>query len=120
ALSKAKQRRINSDFKEHWVRIAVEQYKDEQGSGKLKPKSVRTICDEVMVECFEKTKKPVKICHQTVINHANGKRSAHDFNAGKKWLLPEEEEQVIAFAIDTAKRGFPLNHRRLKEHVDEI
>ncbi|EJF65280.1 hypothetical protein DICSQDRAFT_11900, partial [Dichomitus squalens LYAD-421 SS1] len=78
------------------------------------------ICDEVMVECFEKTKKPVKICHQTVINHANGKRSAHDFNAGKKWLLPEEEEQVIAFAIDTAKRGFPLNHRRLKEHVDEI
>ena len=120
ATSKAKQKQSDSEFQEHWVKIAAERYKDELNSGKVKPKSVRTICDEVTAECFQNTKKTVKLCHQTVYNRAHGKLSARDFNARKRWLSPEEEEQVIAFAIDTAKRGFPLNHHCLKEHVDEI
>ncbi|KAI0045573.1 hypothetical protein FA95DRAFT_1465332, partial [Auriscalpium vulgare] len=27
---------------------------------------------------------------------------------------------VVAYAISLAERGFPLNHKRIKEHVDEI
>ncbi|KAJ8595504.1 hypothetical protein M405DRAFT_727901, partial [Rhizopogon salebrosus TDB-379] len=36
------------------------------------------------------------------------------------WLTQEETERVIEYSIEVAHRGFPLNHRWLKEHVDKI
>lgn len=42
------------------------------------------------------------------------------FNAEKRWLSEEEEKVVLGFAEETAARGFPLSHRRLREHVDAI
>ncbi|KAI0372544.1 hypothetical protein BV20DRAFT_902031, partial [Pilatotrama ljubarskyi] len=78
------------------------------------------ICREVETECFEKTKKIIKLSKTTVLERAKGRVSIRDFNGEKAWLTRDEEEVVVAFAIDTALRGFPLNHRRLKEHVDEI
>jgi hypothetical protein len=44
-------------------------------------------------------------------------REAHEEH---RWLNNEEEKVVIAMAIDYVNHGFPLSHRRLKEHVDEI
>jgi hypothetical protein len=41
-------------------------------------------------------------------------------NEEKGWLLPEEVTTVISFAKEVANRGFPLNHKRLKEAADEI
>ncbi|KIJ18804.1 hypothetical protein PAXINDRAFT_71306, partial [Paxillus involutus ATCC 200175] len=32
----------------------------------------------------------------------------------------EEEEQMVAFCLDLAAQGFPLNHRSLKLHVDSV
>jgi hypothetical protein len=43
-----------------------------------------------------------------------------EFNAEKHWLSKEEEEVVLGFAEETAARGFPLSHRRLRDHVDQI
>jgi hypothetical protein len=48
---------------------------------------------------------------------AGGTREAHE---EQKWLTSDEEWVVIDFAVECANRGFPLSHRRLKEHVDEI
>ena len=43
-----------------------------------------------------------------------------DFNATKSWLLKGEVEKVIEYALTTVEQGFPLSHRRLKDHLDDI
>ncbi|EIW54949.1 uncharacterized protein TRAVEDRAFT_82237, partial [Trametes versicolor FP-101664 SS1] len=78
------------------------------------------ICQAISAECFEKTKKRIDLPKSTVIARANGRRSIRAFNAEKRWLTDGEEEVVVEFTIDTALRGFPLSHQRLKEHVDSI
>lgn len=101
--------------------IAADRYNAERTSGKSGTlKGVRTICQEVMEECLRETKKEVTLVPYTVLQRAKGRQSMRDFNAGKRWLEPGEEEAVVTFAIDTARRGFPLTHKRLKDHVDTI
>lgn len=41
-------------------------------------------------------------------------------NEARSRLLPAEVDVVIDFIIEMAHRGFPLSHRRLKEHVDIV
>ncbi|KAE9402779.1 hypothetical protein BT96DRAFT_816030, partial [Gymnopus androsaceus JB14] len=41
-------------------------------------------------------------------------------NATKPWLTTKETNVVIAYIIKVANQGFPLSHRQLKEHVDEV
>lgn len=41
-------------------------------------------------------------------------------NAEKSWLTAEETRVIIHYVVEVAACGFPLSHRRLKEHVDEI
>ena len=36
------------------------------------------------------------------------------------WLTLEEEEQIVNFTLDCAARGFPLDHKSLKHHVDAV
>jgi hypothetical protein len=38
----------------------------------------------------------------------------------RAWLLLAVVDVVIDFIIEMAHRGFPLSHRRLKEHIDTI
>ncbi|RPD67635.1 hypothetical protein L226DRAFT_445447, partial [Lentinus tigrinus ALCF2SS1-7] len=78
------------------------------------------ICQEVQEECFSKTQKHVKLACNTVLARANGRQSIRTFNTEKRWLSVAEEDAVVDFVIDTAQHGFPLSHRRLKEHVDTI
>ena len=120
ALSQTKRAKLDAEFQETWVSIAAEQYNDEKESGKKKPKSMRAICHEVEKECYEKTGRAIKLPKSTVADRASGKESLLSFNARKKWLTADEEEEVIDFAINSALRGFPLNHQRLREHVNRI
>lgn len=62
----------------------------------------------------------VPLSFNTVYRLATGKQSIQDFNKSKAWLTKEESDIVIEFAIKTAAPGFPLSHRQLAEHVDEI
>ena len=120
ALSKTKVQQIESELVEQYTSIAVIRYKHEIQT-KKKPRGARTICREVQADCFRETKKTIQISKTTVLAHANGWESIREFNANtKRWLTPVEEEAVVQFTIDTAQRGFPLSHRRLKEHVDAI
>ncbi|KAI0709810.1 hypothetical protein C8Q76DRAFT_568097, partial [Earliella scabrosa] len=79
------------------------------------------ICQEVEAECYAKTGKTIKLHKSTIQRRAlGGQRSIWEFNTTKRWLTNAEEKSVVDFAIDTVLRGFPLSHRRLKEHVGEI
>ncbi|KAJ8474688.1 hypothetical protein ONZ51_g7033 [Trametes cubensis] len=118
ARSKAKAKTEDSELHEEWTNIAAQRYNQARTSGQKS--GARTIIREVEKECLERTKKRVRLSKTTVIARANGRESIQQFNASKAWLSSGEEDTVVAFAIDSALRGFPLNHRRLKEHVDEI
>ncbi|TFK82752.1 hypothetical protein K466DRAFT_471634, partial [Polyporus arcularius HHB13444] len=78
------------------------------------------VCREVEDQCFAETKRRIGLPKSTVSARANGRRSIRDFNGSKRWLSDQEENTVVDFTIDTALRGFPLNHKRLKQHVDSI
>ncbi|KAJ7233165.1 hypothetical protein C8J57DRAFT_1315357 [Mycena rebaudengoi] len=56
----------------------------------------------------------------TVDRLLKGGTRKSDSNADRGWLLAEEEVIVADFCLQCANRGFPLSHRRLKEHVDMI
>ncbi|KAI5821634.1 hypothetical protein K523DRAFT_224152, partial [Schizophyllum commune Tattone D] len=59
--------------------------------------------------------------HQTILNYHEGKPSRAMANAfAKVWLNPDEVEVVLEAIIEFGFRKFPLSHKRLKEHVDEI
>ncbi|KAF9223589.1 hypothetical protein BS17DRAFT_638277, partial [Gyrodon lividus] len=36
------------------------------------------------------------------------------------WLTPEEEENVAAYCLELAARGFPLAYKTLKYHVNSL
>ncbi len=120
ALSKTKKKQINSELQHEWINISTERYRQDQELPKKNRKGLKTICAEAEAECYAKTRTEVRIASSTVWDRARGKQSIRDFNAGKRWLENAEEEAVVEFAVHTALRGFPLNHRRLKEHVDQI
>ncbi|KAJ7724118.1 hypothetical protein B0H16DRAFT_1786475, partial [Mycena metata] len=70
-------------------------------------------------ECLAQ-KKIVRLSKATLARRVKGGRSTREAHEEQKWLTSDEERVVIHAAIDYANRGFPLSHRRLKEHVDEI
>ena len=123
---KAKSQRQNildySNLKERWVQKAIEWYCADQEGPKQgeKCRSIRVCCRDAENECFQETKKTIKISPNTVLRRANGGRSIRKFNAEKSWLTEAEEKMVSDYAMELANRGFPLSHGRLKEHVDEI
>ncbi|KZP14785.1 hypothetical protein FIBSPDRAFT_692831, partial [Athelia psychrophila] len=78
------------------------------------------ICEEVARDWRSETGHEVKLSYSTLRNHVNGGKSLSDFNAEKKLLEQVEEDVVVEFLREMGDRGFPLNHRRVKEHVDEI
>lgn len=58
--------------------------------------------------------------HATIGRLAKGRQMLAHFNAEKSWLTQEETEVVISFTLECASWGHPLDHCRLKEHVDEL
>ena len=47
-------------------------------------------------------------------------QSLAESNRTRCWLLPEEEEVILEFALENASRGWPLSKERIKAHVDKI
>jgi hypothetical protein len=68
----------------------------------------------------QETGKIIQLSPATLRRRASGIKSQARSNAERSWLTSEEAELVIDYAIEMSNRGFPLSHRRLKEHVDEI
>lgn len=106
--------------KEKWMKVAIKRYQEEFEFESHQRKGVRTIIADVESQCYRKTKHHVHLDRSTVIRRANGGRSLAEFNKEKSWLNRDETKLVVAYAIELARRGFPLSHRRLREHVSDI
>ncbi|KAF9228904.1 hypothetical protein BS17DRAFT_659166, partial [Gyrodon lividus] len=80
------------------------------------------ICQEVQEEWrAQKKDKKIIVSHDTIIQRLQGRRSCQQANSeNHAWLTPEEEENVVAYLLDLAARGFPLTHKTLKLHVDTL
>ncbi|EPT04070.1 hypothetical protein FOMPIDRAFT_1101986, partial [Fomitopsis schrenkii] len=123
ALSKTKKKQITRELNEKWMTAAVQRYHAEQARPLTEDKTrkgLREIAKEVEGECFQKTKKQIHIAPLTLLRRVKGGQSIGEFNANKSWLSAEETETIITYAVETAKRGFPLSHRPLREHAEEI
>jgi hypothetical protein len=99
---------------------AVVAYKAEQKKPKKSRRGLRTICIDLSAVHFSETGNVIKLSHMTLKHLADGGLSREQANEARAWLLPAEVDVVIEFIIEMAHRGFPLSHRRLKEHVDII
>lgn len=120
AKSEARKQKESSEEKTNLQKIAVERYIAELSKPSSERKGARKICEEVTIQHKNETGTLISLNHATIIRHANGERTIQEFNAEKSWLSKEEAEVVLGFAEETAARGFPLSHRRLREHVDQI
>jgi len=119
--SEATKAHIKRSEQDHVMDLAVAAYQAELAkTGPEKKKGLRAICTEISKEWRKKTGREVTLNHGTLNRLAKGGARLTTFNANKGWLLPEEVEVVIEYATDMAACGFPLTHKLLKEHVDEI
>ncbi|KAF8489167.1 hypothetical protein F5888DRAFT_1622284 [Russula emetica] len=107
-----------ADLKETWMQRAIEIYHQEQQLPK--PRSQEKVCRQAEAKCFQQTKKVVKLSSSTLDWRTKGGQSHKEGHRGQRWLNDEENEAVLQDIILNAQRGFPLTHRRIKEHVDEI
>ncbi|KAJ7053425.1 hypothetical protein C8F01DRAFT_996422, partial [Mycena amicta] len=116
---RAKQRDVSALEEEYTLR-AVQIYQEGQGSSSGKGMSLQKAVDKAKEECWSAKKGHVKLSTSTVHRRLKGGKSRQDAADDRNWLTPEETNVVIDFAIEYADRGFPLSHRRLKEHVDQV
>ena len=120
AKSKAAKEHEYAEEKATLQRIAVEGYRQELQKQDGKIKGARKICEEVEIEHKNTTGRYIPLSHATILRHANGGKPMSEFNAEKRLLSKEEEEVILGFIQETGNRGFPLSHRRLREHANSI
>jgi hypothetical protein len=118
AKTQRQQNKAAADLKETWMQRAIEIYNQEQRLPK--PRSQEKICRQAEAECFQLTRKVVKLSSSTLDRRAKGGRSHKEGHKGQKWLNNEENEAVLQDIVLNAQRGFPPTHHRIKEHVDKI
>ena len=101
---------------------ATEAYKAELEKKKegLPWLSSRVICNKFMEENQQKTGKTIELVHTTILHHAEDWPTRAQANEIRAWLTTEERKVVIQYIIETGAQGFPLSHKQLKEHVDDI
>jgi hypothetical protein len=118
AKSDTKKAQIARDAYESLKLQAIEVYRCELK--KIKGKGARTVAKD-FVELFkQETGKDVKLSYATLIRGAQGRRSRAEPNAARSWLKEGETKVIIEYIAELGNRGFPLSHRRLREHVNEI
>lgn len=81
---------------------------------------LRRVCLDFEKLNYEATGTYIKLSHATLRRLADGGKTSSEAQADRAWLTAAETDVVINFIIEMADRGFPLSHRRLKEHVDML
>lgn len=113
--------REHRDAREKLMSRAVQAYQAELAKPlSTKRKSLRTICTEFQQSYLVETGKFIKLSHVTLGRLAHGGRSIRESNTSKSWLTPGETDTVIDYIIECGNCGFPLSHRRLQAHVNQI
>jgi hypothetical protein len=121
AKSAEKKAQICCEEEDLLMERAVAMYHAEQAKevAQTKRKSLRAVCREMESGHMKATGREVHLDHGTLNRLYKGGQRLTDFNASKSWLLEGEVEKIIEYALSMAERGFPLSHKRLKEHVDD-
>ncbi|PBK85198.1 hypothetical protein ARMGADRAFT_881316, partial [Armillaria gallica] len=123
AKSNTKKSQIQGELTEKWLKIAAEAYRTEQ-TCELLPmerwKGYGAICKEVIENCWKETHQHIHLDRCTIHRIVKGGQTIHEFNAGKRQLLPEEEEVILKYAISLAERGFPCSQHHLHKHINGI
>lgn len=99
---------------------AVTAYKKELKKPAKSQSSLRKICLEIEALHFSETGSVSKLSSSTLLRLVKGGKTCEDALEERAWLNVGESDVVIDFTIEMGHRGFPLSHRRLKEHVDLI
>ena len=121
ALSETKKKQNVRKVLDDLMVRAVALYEAEQSKGPREQKmGLRRVCKTIEGEYYVETKRKVVLDHMKLSRWAKGGKPKSQSNAEKGWLLPAEVDKVIEYAVEMANRGFPLSHRRLREHVNEI
>ncbi|KIK21790.1 hypothetical protein PISMIDRAFT_78630, partial [Pisolithus microcarpus 441] len=119
-LSQTKKKQVQSKLQEEAIAQAVQLCKEEEKKPDTERTSMCAICSKVEEEWRQK-KKYVRVSRDTVRQRLQGGRSSHQFNMETNaWLTEGEEENLVAFCLDYAAHGFPLNHNSLRLHVNTI
>jgi hypothetical protein len=71
-------------------------------------------------ECLEQDKNIIQLSKSTLQRRVTGGLSRRQGHEHESWITKVEADIVVTFTIECADRGFPLSHRRLKEHVDQL
>ena len=121
ALSKTKKQQLSRIAHDELMSCAVDFYCSELAKPRgERRKGARKICKDLEALHLRETGVLVKLSFSTLMRLATGGRTKALSNADCSWLSLEETLVVIEYTIEMGNRGFPLSHRRLKEHVDEI
>jgi hypothetical protein len=83
-------------------------------------RGLRTVCRDFEQLYFNEMGVHIPLSFATLNRLASGGRNREEANEHRCWLTPIEEDIITTFTIEMGARGFPLSHRRLKEHVDQI
>jgi hypothetical protein len=117
---KSQLRRENIDnLKACAAKLYIAEQQRSLASGEKK-KSSRQICKDTSDAHFAETGVHIPLDHNTLVRHAKGGLTLTQSNRKKGWLVAEEEDRVVQFAVEIAQRGFPLSPQRLKDHAEAV
>ena len=85
-----------------------------------KPMSMRKLCHLVSDDHYARTHQRIPVDDSTLARLVKGGITRTESNGRKSWLTKEEGDIVVNFAIETARRSFPLSPKRLREHAEQI
>jgi hypothetical protein len=122
ASSDTKKRQVSREAEDRLCAQAVEAYRDELAKpAGVKWRSACKIAGDFMSLYKQETRQDITLDNSYLCQHADkGTCTWSEANAAKSWLTKEEVEVVIEYVIECGDWGFPLSHRRLQEHVNEI
>jgi hypothetical protein len=89
-------------------------------SAEGKSMSLRVACRTISDNYFAQMNIRIPLDHNTLSRLVKGGITQADFNAGKSWLTEQEQDIIVQFTVDMARRGFPLSPKRLREHAEKI
>lgn len=121
-LSETKKKQILREAEDALRARALEAYRTELAKpAGVKQRSARKIAADFICIFKQETGRDIKLDHSYLCRkvHSAG-RTRSEANAARSWLTDEECEVVINYVVECGNRGFPLSHRRLREHVNEI
>lgn len=121
AKSNTLKSRVSSAAKELLILEAVRLYEAALDPSFGESLGYRTAAKRVELENHQKTNKWITVNHNTVRNrHLQRTKSSCDAHFATTFMTRDEEDELVTYALEVAKRGFPLTHRRLQECAEKI